>query len=443
MAGSALIAALRSASPSAPGAEDSGVTSYEMPALGTASPLTIRKSGGLLNPVDFSKQRQQQTGPQYGGYEPWYVQWLRSQSGKKGGGGGSNPLTQIASAAAGVAAPIGAAAALRSFSTPSLSTDFTSSAYDPQYTPREFSDFSGSDTPHSFISTETVPDFSSPVYQPQYTPTDVGDLSGYDPSKPFTFEDFPDFSGYTPAQSADSALAYSLNQPISIPTPTLPTYSGLKDFGSLTNAQSADAALEAALSPYAPSSPVLTSLSTEFAPVGDVNELLNQTPNINIEPTTSMTNPFGLSTVGNAAATLGAGMLGEHIWGGGDGMAGNLVNVAGSALGPIGALVAPLVGEVFFNSDLPPLTNPLTGEEVQPGSKEYGALEEFYGRNFNVPQAINTYDYSPEDQLRLMDAFYNPTDATAANVSNITQNATGLTYDPMSFEELSKLLAMV
>lgn len=347
MAENALIAALRSASNSAPG-EESGVTSYEMPALGSASPLAIRKSAGLLNPVDFSKQRQQQGAREYGGYEPWYVQWLRSQSGKKGGGSPSNPLTQIAGGAAGIGGGLlasnffgGVAPSIdftgSAFSpsytpsspgdlsgynpsepfVPELPSDFSAPVYQPTYTPTAVGDLSGYDPSKPFITAEPIPDFSAPVYQPSFTPTEVGDLSGYNPSNPFTFDSSPvaDLSAYTPAQSADFALAQVLPDlpvaPSAIGTQAAAdALSGaLADFGGLSAAGSADAALAASLTPFASTAaaatPGLASLSMPFAPVAPVETLLGTAmPEISMPASSGLGTLGGLGVMGGALAAF-------------------------------------------------------------------------------------------------------------------------------------------
>lgn len=484
MAENALIAALRSASNSAP-AEDSGVTSYEMPALGSASPLAIRKSAGLLNPVDFSKQRQEQgSTPNWNGYEPWYVQWLRSQIGKKGGVSASNPLTQIASGAAGIG---GGLLASNLFGGVAPSIDFTASAYAPNYTPTDVGDLSGYDPSQPFVSIETIPDFSAPVYQPTYTPTEVGDLSGYNPEKPFTFEDSTpapqspapapasvgiDLASATPAQSADYALAQVLPD-LPIAPSAIGSQAGadaisgaLRDFSGLTNAQSADAALAASLTPtvpaYVPSpvyTPDFTSATSIYNPdvassIKDFGDLSGYNP-ANPFVTDTLTTgsnlaDFGLGALGTALVTNLVADSPEGQLGGALGGAALSAAPIASALGlggigwvggPVGALMGAIAGEMLSGPTEPPLVNPLTGATVQPGSEEYAKLEPWYERNFNVPEAINSYSYSPEDMARLAGEFYNPTDATAANVAGITQNATGLTYNPMTREELAQSLA--
>jgi hypothetical protein len=159
----------------------------------------------------------------------------------------------------------------------------------------------------------------------------------------------------------------------------------------------------------------------------------------------SITNPFGLSKLANTGASVGAGLLGQHIWGGGEGAAGAMTNALGAMLGPVGAFVAPLIGNTFFTSDLAaqPLRNPITGKDAQPGTPEYNVLTEWYQRNESAPQAINTYNYSPEDQARLADAFSNPSSNVGSTVSGITQGATGITYNPMTREELAQKLGQI
>lgn len=348
MAGDALIAALRAGTPADDATADTGFQTFAMPLLGSASPLTIRKSAGLLNPVDFSKQRQQQGGSEYGGYEPWYVHWLRSQAGKHGKNSDTNPMTQIASGAAGIGGGLlasnlfsGVAPSIdftgSAFSpsytpsspgdlsgynpsepfVPELPSDFSAPVYQPSYTPTDVGDLSGYDPSKPFITAEPIPDFSAPVYQPTYTPTEVGDLSGYNPSKPFTFESspVPDLSAYTPAQSADFALSQVLPDlpvaPSAIGTQAAAdALSGaLTDFGGLSAAGSADAALAASLTPFASTAaaaaPELASLAMPFAPVAPVETLLGTAmPEISMPASSGLSTLGGLGVMGGALAAF-------------------------------------------------------------------------------------------------------------------------------------------
>jgi hypothetical protein len=161
---------------------------------------------------------------------------------------------------------------------------------------------------------------------------------------------------------------------------------------------------------------------------------------------------------GQIGLNMGAGLLGSKMWGQGNesnlaqNIGSTMGGMAGSALlgsqlgmfaGPVGILAGSLIGSLLDEGSNPdPLMNPITGRMVEWNDPEWAAVEEWYQRNSAVPQAINAYDYSTEDQARLQSMFdmggTDPGVFDPKAVEDVTYNATGLKFDPMSFEEFAK-----
>lgn len=157
---------------------------------------------------------------------------------------------------------------------------------------------------------------------------------------------------------------------------------------------------------------------------------------------------FSPSNLTDIGLNVGASLLGNKMWGQGNetrtfqNFAGTLGGIVG---GPLGNLAGNFLGSLLDEGSNPdPLVNPLTGQMVEWNDPEWEAVKEYHQRNYNTPEYLTSYNYSNEDQARLESLYdmaaSNPSSFDPNAVSGVTTAATGVTYTPMSYEELAQRL---
>lgn len=258
MAGDALIAALRAGTPAEAAPANTGFQTFAMPELGKAGPNAIRPTGGLLHPVDFSKQRTkaptpapkqpatpQPVPPDYG-YAPWnpdsYLPYVGQNNFDDFGSYNSTP-------------PV---APMQPFSPPPVaqhpvSPDYGYAPWSPDsYLP---GDFGGHNFQQPAAPVQPAQDYAAPTYEQTYTPNELIDPGVYNQGMPFTFEEpaqiaqapapaAMNLDSSTPAQSADYEIAQILSG-----LPELPALSAAPPAAGPQDVP--DVNLAAFLAPYA------------------------------------------------------------------------------------------------------------------------------------------------------------------------------------------------